>query len=156
MGNFGRAMRAVLGADALIAAIWANVALKRAGLGALAVFAAAFALALLDAAGVVGLLPPLGLFWALIAVAGANLALALILVFAASRIRHARELALAQELRRNALEQLSSARQSPLASLFGLVGGPREHAGLISLATMLIGLLRAAKPHTPPPKNGTD
>jgi len=146
MQNLVRLARAALNAETLIATLHLNIAMKRAGLGALAIFAAAMGLGLVDAAAVVQLSDSISLFWSLLVVAAADLLIAAVLVFVASRIRHEAELKLARELRDSAFEQLQTLRDNPLGSLFGGgIGGDAGRGLLLSLATTLISLLRPKK-----------
>jgi hypothetical protein len=142
--SFSRATSALIRADSLIAMIWFNVAAKRAALLALAVLAAIFALAMLNAGGFIGLAPLIGQLWAVIAVAGADIAISLCLLMLMTRVRPGRDLDLALELHAGAVEQLAGAAGSPLSQFTTIVRNPLDSAGrgfLVQLGIMLIKML---------------
>jgi hypothetical protein len=114
MDSFRKALRALFRADAVIAAIWLNIAVQRAILAALATLIAVFGLSMLNFAGYLALEPLIGDTRAALSIGIFDIFLAFILLVIATRTKPSRELKLAQELRENAIEQLISLANHPL------------------------------------------
>jgi hypothetical protein len=95
-------------ADVLIAKIWLNVVLRRAGLVAFAGLIAVFGLGMANVAGFYGLQAPVGPVWAAAIIALADLAIAGIVLLVASKMQPGRELELALDVRQMAIGSLQT------------------------------------------------
>lgn len=95
-------------ADVLIAKIWLNVVLRRAGLVAFAGLIAVFGLGMANVASFYSLQAPLGSVWAATIIALADLAIAGIVLLVASKTQPGRELELALDVRQMAIESLQT------------------------------------------------
>jgi hypothetical protein len=99
-------LRAILRANSIIADIHARHLVARTSLNGFAALIAAFGLLMLGVAAYLALESVLGPVWAAASVGLANCAIALVLVLIASRIRPGRDLELAREVHRTAVEAL--------------------------------------------------
>jgi hypothetical protein len=101
-------LRAILRANSIIADIHARHLVARTSLTGFAALIGAFGLLMLGVAGYLALESVVGAVWAAVSVGLANCAIALVLVLVASRIRPGRDLELAREVHRTAVEALIS------------------------------------------------
>jgi hypothetical protein len=103
-------------ADVLIAKIWLNVVLRRAGLVAFAGLISVFGLGMANVAGFYGLQASLGSVWAATIVALADIAIAGIVLLVARKTQPGPELELALDVRQMAVDSLQTdARDLKLA-----------------------------------------
>ena len=148
MGNIGRTLNALARCDALIATIWLGLVAKRAALLAFAALFAIFFLVMANAAGFIGLSTLVEPLWAAIGVAGADLAIALLLLLMMARVRPGRDFAVALELHSSVLAQLAAAAGNSTAQLAALLGNPLDRASrglFMALASALINRVRPKK-----------
>src|SRR5258708_39162061 len=106
--RMGAKLRAILRANAIIAASNARHLVARWSLTGFAALIAAFGLLMLGLAAYFALESVLGQVWAAASVGLANCMIALMLVLVASRIKPGRDLELAREVHRTAMEALIS------------------------------------------------
>ena len=99
-------LRALLRANSIIADIHARHLVARTSLTGFAALIGAFGLLMLGLAGYFALERILGPVWAAASVGLANCVIALVLVFVASRIKPGRDLELAREVHRTAMDGL--------------------------------------------------
>src|ERR1700688_399558 len=99
-------LRAILRANSIIADIQARHLVARTSLTGFAALIAAFGLLMLGLAGYLALESVLGPVWAAASVGLANCVIALVLVFIASHIKPGRDLELAREVHRTAMDAL--------------------------------------------------
>jgi hypothetical protein len=99
-------LRAILRANSIIADIHARHLVARASLTGFAALIAAFGLLMLGLAAYLALESVIGPVWAAASVGLANCVIALVLVLIASRIKPGRDLELAREVHRTAMEAL--------------------------------------------------
>jgi hypothetical protein len=150
-------LRTLLRANSAIADIHARLLLTRSGLTGFAALIGAFGLLMLGLAGFFALESVWGRIWAAAAVGGVNCLVALALIFMASRLKPGRELELAREVHKSALEALIAEGRSietEITSFKQAFRHPLDSVlpGLIvPLATVLIKALqkRAEKAHAP-------
>jgi hypothetical protein len=141
-------LRALMRANSIIADIHARHLVARSSLTAFAALIAAFGLLMLGVAGYFALERILGPVWAAASVGLANCVIALVLVLIASRITPGRDLELAREVHRTAIEALITdgrALESEVASFKETFRHPLDSVlpGLIiPLATMLIKIIQ--------------
>ena len=147
-------LRAILRANSIIADIHARHLVTRASLTGFAALIAAFGLLMLGLAAYFALERIVGPVWAAASVGLANCAIALVLVLVASQIKPGRDLELAREVHRAAMEALIAdgrALETEFASFKQAFRHPLDSVlpGLIvPLATMLIEIIRK-KTETP-------
>jgi hypothetical protein len=147
-------LRAILRANSIIADIYARHLVARSSLTGFAALIAAFGLL---SAAYFALERIVGPVWAAASVGLANCVVALVLVLIASRIRPGRDLELAQEVHRTAMEALISdgrALETEVASFKQAFRHPLDSLlpGLIvPLATILIKIIekKTDQPHQP-------
>jgi hypothetical protein len=108
LDNVIRNLHVLWRADSIIADIHLRLLLKRSGLRAFAALIAAFGLLMLNVTGFFAFQQYWGPVWAAAAVSALDLVVALILGLIAARARPGRELELAQEVRRSALDALEA------------------------------------------------
>ena len=143
-----RDLRVLLRAQSVIAEIRLNHLAARSGLMAVAALIGIFGLAMLDLAVYFELEPKLGRVGAAAIVGFGDLFLAAILFFVAARVKPGRDLELAQEIQKSALDALTNDAREIEADIRGLtrmVRNPLDSAlpGLIMpLASTLIKALR--------------
>jgi len=143
-----RDLRVLLRAQAVIAEIKLNHLAARSGLMAVAALIGIFGLAMLDLAVYFHLEPQMGRVGAAAVVGIGDLVLAAILFFIAARVKPGRDLELAQEIQKSAIDALASDAREVEADIRGItnmVRHPLDSAvpGLIMpLASMLIKALR--------------
>lgn len=150
-------LRALLRANSIIADIHARHLVARSGLTGFAALIAGFGLLMLGLAAYFALEQVLGPIWAAASVGLANCIIALVLVLIASRIRPGRDLELAREVHRAALDALMAdgrTVEAEFASFKQAFSHPLDSAlpGLIiPLATILIKTIqrRNEKPRDP-------
>ena len=141
-------LRAILRANSIIADIHARHLVARSSLTGFAALIAAFGLLMLGLAAYFALERVLGPVWAAASVGLANCVIALVLVLIASRIRPGRDLELAREVHRTAMDALIAdgrALETELASFKQAFRHPLDSAlpGLIaSLAGVLIKIIQ--------------
>jgi hypothetical protein len=151
-------------ADVLIAKIWLNILLRRAGLYAFAGLIAVFGLGMANVAAFYALEPAIGPVGAAAIVALSDLVIAAIVLLAASKTRPGAELELALNVRQMAVESMQAdARDLKLAidavcdevkavkaNIIQLVHNPLDAAAqklLIPAALSLLRGLRSKKEH---------
>jgi len=143
-----RNLRVLLRAQSIIAEIKLNHLAARSGLMAVAGLVAVFGLALLDIAVYFALEPGWGRVGAAVIVGIGDLVLAAILFAIASRIKPGRDLELAQEIQKSALDALANdarAVEAEIRGLTNIVRNPLDAAVpnlIMPLASMLIKTLR--------------
>ena len=143
-----RDLRVMLRAQSVITEIKLNHLAARTGLMAVAALIGIFGLAMLDLAVYFELEPKLGRVGAAAIVGFGDLILAAILFFVAARVKPGRDLELAQEIQKSALDALAADAREIEADIRGLTRIMRHPldaavAGLIiPLASMLIKALR--------------
>jgi hypothetical protein len=152
-------------ADVLIAKIWLNVVLRRAGLFAFAALIAVFGLGMGNVAGFYALQASLGPVWAAAIVAVADLAIAAIVLVVARKTQAGPELDVALDVRQMAVEALATdGRDLKLAieaigqqvkavkeNIAQVVQNPLDAAAqklLIPAALSLLRGMRSKKEHT--------
>jgi membrane-associated protease RseP (regulator of RpoE activity) len=146
--NIFRLLRLLFRTDGIIAEIELRAFATRLALGVAALLIAVFALIMLGIAGFYALEQLWGPIWAALAVAGANVLLALILVWAAALSRPGRERDVAIEVHRATLDSiLAEAKMAggDIRSIESLLRHPFDSAliGLIGpLATLVLRNLR--------------
>lgn len=142
-----RHLRAMWRAEMTIIEIKVGLAAKRAGLFAFAGLIASFGLGFLNVAAYLALAPRYGDAVAMLIVAVANLVLAGILVFLATRGARSAEIALAEELRNQAAEGLELNARMAIDDVAGFVRRPVQVAGSASAALIAIitAILRARR-----------
>jgi hypothetical protein len=153
--NLVQSLRALARADSVIADLTFRSRMSQVALQASALVVALFGVVMLGIAGYLWLSQSVGPVLAALIVAAASLALALLLLFIASRRTPGREIELAREMHNTALESLvtevrRTGDASPLGLLFG--GGSLDRAliGLIGpLAMMLLRMLRGGSGEKP-------
>jgi Putative Actinobacterial Holin-X, holin superfamily III len=99
-------LRALLRAHSIIADIHARHFVTRSGIAVFAAMVAVFGFVMTGLAAFFALESLWGRIWAAIVVAAASFAIALILFVVARRVKHGRDLELAREVQRTALEGL--------------------------------------------------
>lgn len=142
-----RHLRALWRAEMLIVQIKLAALLKRSGLMILAGLIAVFGLATLNFAAYRALTPLWGEVWALVAVAVGDFVVAGLLILLASRSSDTPELALANELRDQAIAALELDARLAVDEVTGFVRRPVQVAGSASaiLASIIAALLRARR-----------
>jgi hypothetical protein len=142
-----RHARALWRAETMIVEIKLGVFAKRAGLFAFAGLVGAFGFAFLNVAAYMALAPGWGDAAAMAIVAVADLVIAAILVFIAARHARDTELALAEELRDQAVEALELDARIAIDDVRGFVRRPVQVAGSASAALIAIitAILRARR-----------
>lgn len=120
MDNVIRNLQVLWRADTIIADIHLRMLLTKSGLRAFAALIAAFGLLMLNVTAFFALEQYWGRVWAAAAVSGADLLVALILVLIAARARPGRELDLALEVRRSALDALEAEARVVQQELSGM------------------------------------
>lgn len=142
-----RHLRALWRAEMLIVQIKLGALLKRSGLMILAGLIAVFGLATLNFAAYRALTPLWGEVWALVAVAVGDFVVAGLLILLASRSSDTPELALANELRDQAIAALELDARLAVDEVTGFVRRPVQVAGSASaiLASIIAALLRARR-----------
>ena len=165
IGHLLRDLQVLRKADLLIAKIWLNVVLRRSGLVAFAGLIAVFGLGMANVAGFYGLQAPLGSVWAATIMALADLAIAGIVLLVASKTQPGRELELALDVRKMAIESLqTNARDLTItvesignevkavkANITQLVQNPLDVAAqklLIPAALSILRGMRSKKEHS--------
>jgi hypothetical protein len=142
-----RHLRALWRAEMLIAQIKLAALLKRSGLMVFAGLIAVFGLATLNFAAYRALTPLWGEVWALVAVALGDFVIAGILILIAARTSDAPDLALANELRDQAIAALELDARLAVDEVTGFVRRPVQLAGSASaiLASIITALLRTRR-----------
>jgi hypothetical protein len=133
-----RHARAFWRAEMTIAEIKLGVFAKRVGLLAFAGLVGAFGLGFLNVAAYMALAPDWGDAAAMTIVAVADLVLAGLLIFAATRHARDAEMALAEELRDQAVEALELDARIAIDDVTGFVRRPVQVAGSASAALIAI------------------
>ncbi len=148
-----RNLRVLWRADSIIADIRARHLVARSGLRALAALIAVFGLLMLGIAAYFALEQLWGRIWAATAVGLGDIAVALVLLVIAARLKPGRDIDLAMEVHKSAMEALladSRDAEAEFAAFTSAFQHPFDSAlpGLIiPLATMLLkNLKRPAKP----------
>jgi hypothetical protein len=150
-------LRAILRANSIIADIHARHLVARTSLTGFAALIGAFGLLMLGVAGYLALESVVGAVWAAVSVGLANCAIALVLVLVASRIRPGRDLELAREVHRTAVEALISdgrALESEIADFKQAFRHPLDSvlpSLIVPLASIIIKIIqkKTDKPHEP-------
>jgi hypothetical protein len=150
-------LRAILRANSIIADIHARHLVARTSLTGFAALIAAFGLLMLGLAAYFALERVLGPVWAAASVGLTNCVIALVLVLVASRIRPGRDLELAREVHRTAMDALMAdgrALETEIANFKQSFRHPLDSVlpGLIvPLASILIKVIqkKTEKPHEP-------
>ncbi len=147
LNAFLRHLRALWRAESTIAEIKLGLLAKRSGLMAFAGLIGAFGLAMLNVAAYFALAPVWGDVWALVAVAAADFIIAGILIVIASRQSKEPEIALASELRDQAIEAIELDARIAVDEVSGFVRRPVQFAGTASAALISIvtAILRARR-----------
>jgi hypothetical protein len=151
-------LRAILRANSIIADIHARHLVARSSLTGFAALIAAFGLLMFGLAAYFALERIVGPVWAAASVGLANCVIALVLLFLASRIKPGRDLELAREVHRTAMEALIAdgrALEIEIESFKQAFRHPLDTVlpGLIvPLATMLIKMVQK-KTEKPPPQS---
>jgi hypothetical protein len=142
-----RHLRALWRAERTIVEIKLGSFAKRAGLFVFAGLVGAFGLAFLNVAAYLALAPRYGDAWAMLIVAVVDLVLAGILGFLATRQSRDAEIALAGELRDQAVEALELDARIAIDDVAGFVRRPVQMAGSASAALIAIitAILRARR-----------
>jgi hypothetical protein len=155
-------LRAILRANSIIADIHARHLVARSSLTGFAALIAGFGLLMLDLAAYFAVERVLGPVWAAASVGLANCAIALVLVLIASRIRPGRDLELAREVHRTAMDALMAdgrALETEIAGFKQAFRHPLDSvlAGLIvPLATILIQIIQKKTDEPRKPKDDAD
>jgi hypothetical protein len=150
-------LRALLRANSIIADIHARHLVARTSLTGFAALIAAFGLLMLGLAGYFALERILGPVWAAAAVGLANCVIALVLVFVASHIKPGRDLELAREVHRTAMDALLAdgrAVETEIADLKQAFRHPLDSvlpSLIVPLASIIIKIIqkKTEKPHEP-------
>ena len=147
LNAFLRHLRALWRAESTIAEIKLGLLAKRSGLMAFAGLIGAFGLATLNVAAYFALAPAWGDVWALVAVAAADFVIAGILIVVANRQSKEPEIALASELRDQAIEAIELDARIAVDEVSGFVRRPVQFAGTASAALISIvtAILRARR-----------
>jgi hypothetical protein len=147
LNAFLRHLRALWRAESTIAEIKLGLLAKRSGLMALAGLIGAFGLAMLNVAAYFALAPVWGDVWALVAVAAADFVIAGILIVVANRQSKEPEIALAGELRDQAIEAIELDARIAVDEVSGFVRRPVQFAGTASAAliSIITAILRARR-----------
>jgi len=142
-----RHLRALWRAEMVIAEIKLGVLLKKSGMLAFAGLIGAFGLAMLNVALYLALAPLWGDVMAMITVAVGDFVIAAILVVAAGRGSKEPEIALASELRDQAVEALELDARIAVDEVTGFVRRPVQVAGSASAAliSIITAILRARR-----------
>jgi hypothetical protein len=155
-------LRAVLRANSIIADIHARHLVARSSLTGFAALIAGFGLLMLGLAAYFALERVLGPVWAAASVGLANCVIALVLVLIASRIKPGRDLELAREVHRAAMDALIAdgrALETEIASFKQAFHHPLDSvlpALIVPLATILIKIIqrKTDEPHKPKDDTG--
>ncbi len=107
-------------ADSIIAKIWAQVMARRLGLFALASLIGVFGLAMANVAGFYGLQPALGPVWSAAVMAVLDFAITAIVLLLARSAHPGREIELALDLRRIAVDSVQADAQELRDAIEGL------------------------------------
>lgn len=144
---FVRHLRALWHAETVIAEIKLGGLLKKSGMLAFAGLIGAFGLAMLNVAAYLALAPVWGDVWAMVAVAIGDFVIAAILVVVAGRSSKEPEIALASELRDQAVEALELDARIAVDEVTGFVRRPVQVAGSASAAliSIITAILRARR-----------
>jgi hypothetical protein len=144
---FLRHLRALWRAESTIAEIKLGLLAKRSGLMAFAGLIGAFGLAMLNVAAYFALAPIWGDVWAMVAVAVADFVIAGILIAVANRQSKEPEIALAGELRDQAIEAIELDARIAVDEVSGFVRRPVQVAGTASAAliSIITAILRARR-----------
>src|ERR1700724_3316112 len=155
-------LRAILRANSIIADIHARHLVARSSLTGFAALIAGFGLLMLGLAVYFALERVLGPVWAAASVGLANCAIALVLVLIASRIKPGRDLELAREVHRAAIDALIAdgrALETEIANFKQAFLHPLDSmlpALIVPLATILIKIIQrnTDEPHKPKDETG--
>lgn len=144
---FKRHLRALLRAEALVTQIRLGELLKKTGLVIFAGVIVIFGLATLNFAAYRALTPFWGEVWSLVAVAVGDFVIAGLLIMLALRSSKSSDLALAQELRDQALAALELDAHLAVDEVSSLVRRPVQFAGSASaiLASIIAAILRCRR-----------
>jgi hypothetical protein len=147
LNAFLRHLRALWRAESTIAEIKLGLLAKRSGLMAFAGLIGAFGLAMLNVAAYFALAPAWGDVWAMVAVAAVDFVIAGILILMASRQSKDPEIALASELRDQAIEAIELDARIAVDEVSGFVRRPVQVAGTASAAliSIITAILRARR-----------
>ena len=147
LNAFLRHLRALWRAESTIAEIKLGLLAKRSGLMAFAGLIGAFGLAMLNVAAYFALAPIWGDVWAMVAVAVADFVIAGILIAVANRQSKEPEIALAGELRDQAIEAIELDARIAVDEVSGFVRRPVQVAGTASAAliSIITAILRARR-----------
>jgi len=142
-----RHLSALWRAEMVIAEIKLGALVKRGSLMLVAGLIAVFGLAMLDIAAYKALVPLWGEVWALVAVAIGDFVIAGVLIAIANRETREREIALASELRDQAIAALELDARFAVDEVTGFVRRPVQFAGSASaaLASIVTAILRARR-----------
>lgn len=142
-----RHFRTLWRAEMVIAEIKLGALVKRGSLMLVAGLVAVFGLAMLDIAAYKALIPIWGEVWALVAVAIGDFVIAGILVALANRETKQPEIALASELRDQAIAALELDARFAVDEVAGFVRRPVQFAGSVSsaLVSVVTTILRARR-----------
>ena len=155
-------LRAILRANSIIADIHARHLVARSSLTGFAALIAGFGLLMLGLAAYFAVERVLGPVWAAASVGLANCAIALVLVLIASRIRPGRDLELAREVHRTAMDALMAdgrALETEIAGFKQAFRHPLDSvlAGLIvPLATILTKIIQEKTDEPRKPEDDAD
>jgi hypothetical protein len=140
-----RQLRVLWRAESLIAEIRLRSILRRTGFMAFAGLIAVFGLAALDFAAFFALAPLWGNFWATLAVAIGDFFVAVMIIVVGGRGSRDPELALATELRDQAIETVEVDVKLAVDEMTGFVRGPAAFAGSLSSLLRLITAILTAR-----------
>ena len=153
-------LRALLRANSIIADIHARRLVARSSLTGFAALIAAFGLLMLGLAAYFALERVLGPVWAAASVGLANCAIALVLVLIASRIKPGRDLELAREVHRTAMDALMADGRTLEAEIVSFKQAFRHPLDsvlpglIVPLATILIKIIQKKANEPREPKEG--
>jgi hypothetical protein len=147
LSAFLRHLRALWRAETLIAEIKLGLLARRSGLMLFAGLIAAFGLAMLNVAVYLALAPAWGDVGAMVAVAIGDFVIAGLLFMTASRQTKDPEIALASELRDQAIEAIELDARIAVDEVSGFVRRPVQVAGTASAAliSIITAILRARR-----------
>lgn len=148
MDNLVRNLRVLWRADSILADIQLRHILFRSGVNAFAALIAVFGLLMLELAAYLALVQLWNPIWAATSLGLGNFVIAMLLTFVASRRGHGRELELAKEVHKSAIEALQAdakRAEAELGTIMSAIRHPLDGAlaGLIiPLAGTLLKTLR--------------